>query len=82
MIGSATRQTTHIAAVLLTALAAFAQAESKQTSQDDYTLYELLAPDTASFKITYEVSATTPGAEAFFNPIRKGSVASERRCST
>jgi len=52
-------------------------AEQKQTSQDDYTLYELLAPETASFKITYEVSATTPGAEAFFNPIRKGSIASD-----
>jgi len=42
-----------------------------------YTQYELLAPETASFKITYEVTATTPGATAFFNPIRKGSVASD-----
>ncbi|MFL6569853.1 MAG: hypothetical protein ACJ8LI_11850, partial [Chthoniobacterales bacterium] len=29
------------------------------------------------FKITYEVTATTSGAKAFFNPIRKGSVASD-----
>src|SRR5258707_13696703 len=49
----------------------------KQTEQDEYTRYELLAPDTASFKIDYEVTATTPGAKAFWNPIRKGSVASD-----
>src|SRR5262249_49941730 len=28
-------------------------------------------------KITYDVTATTPGATRFFNPIRKGSVASD-----
>jgi hypothetical protein len=43
---------------------------------DEYTRYELLAPETASFHILYEVTATTPGATAFFNPIRKGSKAS------
>lgn len=48
----------------------------RQTEQDEYTKYELLAPDTASFAIDYEVTATTPGATLFFNPIRKGSVAS------
>ena len=49
----------------------------KQTEQDEYTRYELLAPDTASFQIDYEVTATTPGARTFWNPIRKGSVASD-----
>ena len=49
----------------------------RQTEQDEYTRYELLAPDTASFAIDYEVTATTPGAVYFFNPIRKGSVASD-----
>ena len=48
-----------------------------QTEQDEYTRYELLAPDTASFKIDYEVTATTSGARLFWNPIRKGSVASD-----
>ena len=48
-----------------------------QTEQDEYTNYELLAPDSGSFKITYEVTATTSGARAFWNPIRKGSVASD-----
>ena len=47
-----------------------------QTETDEYTRYELLAPDTASFAIHYEVTATTPGAKYYFNPIRKGSVAS------
>jgi len=48
-----------------------------QTEADEYTRYELLAPETASFKIYYEVTATTPGARYFYNPIRKGSVASD-----
>ena len=43
---------------------------------DDYTRYELLAPDSAQFRILYEVTATRPGATAYFNPIRKGSEAS------
>ena len=50
---------------------------AKQTEADEYTRYELLAPDGASFKILYEVSAATPGAKFFFNPIRKGSVATD-----
>jgi hypothetical protein len=47
-----------------------------QTEADEYTRYELLAPESASFHILYEVTATTAGATSFFNPIRKGSVAS------
>jgi hypothetical protein len=54
-----------------------AAAQQQQTEQDEYTVYELLAPETASFKILYEVTATTPGATLYFNPIRKGSVASD-----
>jgi hypothetical protein len=50
---------------------------TKQTETDEYTRYELLAPDSASFKIYYEVTATSPGATSFYNPIRKGSVASD-----
>jgi hypothetical protein len=48
-----------------------------QTETDEYTRYELLAPATSSFKIYYEVTATTAGARFFYNPIRKGSVASD-----
>jgi hypothetical protein len=50
---------------------------SRQTESDEYTGYELLSPDSASFKIVYEVTATTAGAKSFYNPIRKGSVASD-----
>jgi hypothetical protein len=52
-------------------------ADTRQTETDEYTRYELLAPDTASFRIRYEVTATTAGAKFYFNPIRKGSVASD-----
>jgi hypothetical protein len=48
---------------------------TQQTESDEYTRYELLAPETASFKIRYEVTATTPGAKVYFNPIRTGSTA-------
>src|SRR5580692_11230726 len=57
--------------------AAATSTAAKQTETDEYTRYELLAPESASFKITYEVTATTPGAKFFYNPIRKGSVASD-----
>jgi hypothetical protein len=50
---------------------------ARQSESDEYTRYELLAPETASFKIYYEVTATTPGAKSFYNPIRKGSAASD-----
>ena len=50
-----------------------------QTEEDDYTRYELLAPDTQQFAIAYDVTATTAGARYYFNPIRKGSVATDER---
>jgi len=54
-----------------------ARPASAQTETDAYTRYELLAPDTASFAIKYQVTATTAGARFYYNPIRKGSVASD-----
>ena len=51
----------------------------RQTQEDDYTKYELLAPDSAQFRIYYEVTATTPGASFFYNTIRPGSVATDER---
>ena len=62
---------------VLIAAAASAQAPQRQTQEDDYTRYELLGPDTAQFRILYEVTATTVGAPFFFNAIRKGSIASD-----
>ena len=61
------------------AASAAAQTPQRQTQEDDYTRYELLAPDTAQFRILYEVTATTAGAPYFFNAIRKGSIASDER---
>lgn len=51
----------------------------RQTDADEYTRYELLGPGTGKFRILYEVTATTPGATVYFNPIRKGSAATEER---
>ena len=51
-------------------------AQTRQASAGEYTRYELLAPGSGKFRILYEVWATTPGARYFFNPIRKGSIAS------
>lgn len=58
-------------------LCAASPAIAQNRAEDEYTRYELLAPETASFRITYDVTAMTPGAKYFFNPIRKGSQASD-----
>ena len=65
------------AAVLLAAPAIAAAQRAPQTDADHYTRYELLAPGSAKFRILYEVSATTPGATRYFNPIRRGSIATD-----
>ena len=67
------------ALVLLLAAPSLAQTPQRQTQEDDYTRYELLGPDTAQFRILYEVTATTAGAVYFFNAIRKGSIATDER---
>ncbi len=61
----------------LAALPLAAQEVPRQTETDAYTRYELLAPGSGKFRIIYEVTATTPGARYYFNPIRKGSIASD-----
>ncbi len=60
-------------AILLLLLAAPAFAA------DEYTLYELLPPESHQFAITYDVTQDREGAEWFFNPIRPGSVATKER---
>jgi hypothetical protein len=65
--------------VILLSVPSAAQTPQRQTQEDDYTRYELLGPDTAQFRILYEVTATTPNAKFFFNAIRKGSIASDER---
>ena len=49
----------------------------RQTEADAYTRYELLEPGSAKFRILYEVTATTPGARVYDNPIRRGAEASD-----
>ena len=51
----------------------------RQTEADAYTRYELLTPGSGKFRIVYEVTATTPGARYYFNPIRRGSIATDER---
>ena len=48
-------------------------------ADDEFTLYELLSPDSHQFAITYDVTETREGAELFFNPVRKGSIVSKER---
>ncbi len=48
-------------------------------AEDELTLYELLAPETHRFAITYDVTTSVEGARLFFNPIRPGSVATDER---
>lgn len=50
---------------------------AQNRSSDEYTRYELLDPASAKFRIIYDVTAVTPGAPAYYNPIRKGSEASD-----
>lgn len=67
-----------LTAIALLVMPAIVTAQrSAQTDADHYTRYELLAPGSAKFRIIYEVSATTPGATRYFNPIRRGSVATD-----
>src|SRR5215471_18017299 len=60
-----------VVAVFLLALAA--------SAADEFTLYELLPPETHQFAITYDVTTAHEGAQFFFNPIRPGSTASKER---
>lgn len=61
----------------LSIVASVVPCAAQNRSEDEYTRYELLAPETASFKIIYDVTVVTPGAAFFFNPIRKGSIATD-----
>src|SRR5262245_21952401 len=48
-------------------------------AMDEMTVYELLAPETHQFAIQYDVSATEPGSEIYFNIIRPGSEATNEK---
>ena len=46
---------------------------------DEFTLYDLLPPETHQFAITYDVTQTQQGARYFLNPIRPGSTSTKER---
>jgi hypothetical protein len=66
-----------LAAALAVGWGALAQGQRQPQEAHGYTRYELLAPGSGKFRIIYDITAIRPGATAFFNPIRKGSVASD-----
>ncbi len=77
-------QTTATGIAVIAASVAFALfgtaplcAAGVQTEEGAYTRYELLAPASHRFRIIYDVTAATPGATVYFNPIRPASVASD-----
>jgi len=67
----------HILVALCFSLVVAATPSAQSASADSYTRYELLDPASSSFKIIYDVSATTAGARFYFNAIRQGSEASD-----
>ena len=60
---------------LITAVLAVGLAQA----EDDFTVYELLAPATHKFAIIYDVATSVEGAKFYLNPIRRGSKASDER---
>jgi hypothetical protein len=61
-----------VLAVVLASATTAAPPQRQQSVQDEYAVYDLLSPDTASFKTTYEVAVTSPGATTFFDRIGSG----------
>ena len=68
-----------MAAALVVGGSVSAQGARQPQEANGYTRYELLAPGSAKFRIIYDITAIRAGATAFFNPIRKGSVASDEK---
>ena len=59
--------------ILVFSLLLSAPNSAQQTQTDSYTQYELLTPDTHSFRIVYDVSGTDANAGYYWNTLRKGS---------
>ena len=73
---SATKQPRNPATVttLLALLLAF-----PAIADDEFTLYDLLPPETHQFAIIYDVTQAREGATTYDNPIRAGAVATKER---
>ena len=61
------------------ALLAVLLAAAPVLADDELTLYDLQAPDTHAFAITYDVTQAKEGAEVYDNPIRAGAAATKER---
>ncbi|MES1243468.1 MAG: hypothetical protein ABUT39_17805 [Acidobacteriota bacterium] len=61
----------------ITAPAAQAQAESPAREEDEYSRYELLEPGLGAVPHSLRGHRDRAGATVYFNPIRKGSAASD-----
>jgi hypothetical protein len=68
-----------VAVALAAGWGAAAQGQRQPQEANGYTRYELLAPGSGKFRIIYDITAVRPGATAFFNPIRKGSIATDEK---
>ena len=65
------------AAIWLPSSSRIAAQPQAQTVTDEYARYDLQTPETGSFKVSYDVSLTTPGARTLVDPIPKGTVAKD-----
>ncbi len=54
-----------------------AQIQPVQTQTDEYVRYDLLAPTTASFHVSFEVSATTENMARYTDPIVPGTIVTD-----
>lgn len=68
-----------VAVALAAGWGAAAQGQRQPQEANGYTRYELQAPGSGKFRIIYDITAIRPGATAFFNPIRKGSIATDEK---
>jgi hypothetical protein len=68
---------TRIALLSIAVAIAASPAAAQSRAEDEYTRYELLAPETSTFKISYDLTAVTPGAKLFFNAIHNATEVSE-----
>jgi hypothetical protein len=73
------RHVIHSAAMLPRIAVMFCLVSVPLVATDEFTLYELLPPETHSFAIIYDVTTTREGAQFFFNPIRPGSTSTKER---
>jgi hypothetical protein len=54
-----------------------AQIQPVQTQTDEYVRYDLSAPATSTFHVSFEVSATTEGMRRYTDPIQQGTTVSD-----